>query len=126
MSDVEFETWYRAQHPKLVSALTAIAGDVAVAAESVDEACARAYERWGPVSAMASPAGWTFRTALNVLRRRHRRSDLSTREIAEVMGIATGTVGSTLHAARRNLARALALSTMAADATPAEEETSHA
>jgi RNA polymerase sigma-70 factor (ECF subfamily) len=68
-----FDAWYGAEHPRLVSAITVAAGDVSVAVEAVDEAFARAYARWDRVSAMGSPAGWTYRTALNVLRRRQRR-----------------------------------------------------
>src|SRR4051812_9944040 len=145
-----FEAWYRAEHPRLVSALALAAGNVAVAAEVTDEAFARAYERWPRVSVMASPSGWVYRVALNALRRRQRRAslearllrrtatsdvsarpadwsaevwdavarlpqrertalamryvaDLPTDAIATAMGIAPGTVGSTLHAARAHL-----------------------
>lgn len=178
MSEVEFEGWYRAQHPKLVSALAIIAGDAGVAAEVVDEAFTRAYERWGRLRVMESPSGWAFRTALNVLRRRQRRAtlearlhvrwfaggasdhtvpsppadwsvevwdamrrlpvrertalalryvaDLTTSEIADAMGVAPGTVGSTLHAARRNLAHLLDPSTGMTHPQTIDEETSHA
>ena len=74
MDDAGFAQWYRAEHPRLVAALTVVARDVTIAAEVVDEACVRACERWPRVRAMQSPVGWTFRTALNVLRRRHRRA----------------------------------------------------
>jgi Sigma-70 region 2 len=40
------------------------------------EAFARALERWERVGSMASPGGWTYRVALNVLRRRLRRGAL--------------------------------------------------
>jgi DNA-directed RNA polymerase specialized sigma24 family protein len=158
MDVVDFATWYRREHPRLASTLVIVAGDAGLAADAADEAFARAYERWGRVGLMASPGGWTYRTALNVLRRRRRRerleatllrrhptgprsggllappsdwspevwdalrslprrertavalryvADLSTDQIAEAMGVAPGTVGSTLHAARRHLAAAL-------------------
>jgi RNA polymerase sigma-70 factor (ECF subfamily) len=149
----DFDEWYRATHPRLVSAMTFITADVSVATEVVDEAFVRAYERWSRVGAMDAPAGWTYRTALNAFRRRQRRASLeerllrrhagstrtdvgpppdwspetwdavgrlperqrtaialryvaglTTSEIAEVMGVAEGTVGSTLHAARGALA----------------------
>jgi RNA polymerase sigma-70 factor (ECF subfamily) len=148
----DFDEWYRATHPRLVSAMTFITADVSVATEVVDEAFVRAYERWSRVGAMDAPAGWTYRTALNAFRRRQRRAsleerllrrhagstrtdvgpppdwspetwdavgrlperqriavalryvaDLTTVEMAEAMGTAEGTVGSTLHAARRTL-----------------------
>jgi RNA polymerase sigma factor (sigma-70 family) len=150
-----FERWYVGGHPRLIAALTVVAGDTCLAAEVVDEAFARAYERWPRVGGMTSPDGWTYRTALNVLRRRQRRvrlehqlhlrrgpsdaralppdwslevwdallrlprrertavalryvADLSTEDIAAAMRIAPGTVGATLHSARRRLAAALA------------------
>jgi RNA polymerase sigma-70 factor (ECF subfamily) len=153
MDDGGFDAWYRAEHPSVLAALTVAAGDVDRASDAVDEAFARAYERWDRVGEMDSPAGWTYRTALNVLRRRGRRAalearllrrtpledngapadwspevwaalrqlpprervamalryvaDLTTDEIATAMRVAPGTVGSTLHAARRRLAIAL-------------------
>lgn len=151
--DVEgFDHWYRQLHPVLLSSLSVVAGDPDEAREATDEAFARAFERWPRVKDMASPAGWVFRTALNVVKRRARRqslerrllgrvapevesplgwsvevldavralpereriaislryvADLSTTQMAEVMGIAPGTVGSTLSAGRRRMAIAL-------------------
>jgi RNA polymerase sigma-70 factor, ECF subfamily len=152
----DFERWYTGEHPRLIAALTVMAGDGSLAAEVVDEAFARAYERWSRVGRMESPEGWTYRTAINTLRRRQRRrhlehqlhlrraatstfvappsdwspevwdavrrlppreraavalryvADLSTDAIAAAMGIAPGTVGATLHSARRRLAATLA------------------
>jgi RNA polymerase sigma-70 factor (ECF subfamily) len=155
MEPLAFEGWYRSEHPKLLRALVVISGSQDEAAEVVDEAFARAYERWNRVARMDSPAGWTYRTALNLVRRRGRRSsmeqvlhrrsaagaprqaapadwspevwdavralslrertavalryvaDLSLTDIATSMDIAPGTVGSTLHGARRHLAELL-------------------
>jgi RNA polymerase sigma-70 factor, ECF subfamily len=151
--DVEgFDRWYLQLHPVLLASLLVVAGDPDEAREATDEAFARAFERWPRVRDMESPAGWVFRTALNVVKRRARRqslerrllgrvapeveaplgwsveildavralperervaitlryvADLSTAQIAEVMGIAPGTVGSTLFAGRRRMAMAL-------------------
>lgn len=119
-----------------------------------DEAFARAYAQWSRVARMDSPGGWTYRTAFNVMRRRHRRArlesmllrshrigsetvtsgpggdwspevwdalrrlprrertavalryvtDLPTDQVAQIMGVAPGTIGSTLHSARKRLA----------------------
>ena len=79
VDEIGFEPWYVREHPKLVSALTVVAGNPAVAAEAADEAFAARYERWGRVGVMASPGGWTYRTALNVVRRRWRRAALEAR-----------------------------------------------
>ena len=72
----EFETWYRREHPRLVTSLLLVAGDIHLAQEAADEAFARALARWDRVGAMDSPNGWTYRVALNVLRRRGRRAAL--------------------------------------------------
>lgn len=77
-----FETWYLANHARLVAGLLLISGDRDRTEEAVDEACARAYERWGRVGRMDSPAGWTYRVALNVLRRSHRRAAVERRLLA--------------------------------------------
>ena len=76
---LEFEDWYRSEHPRLLGSFAWITGDLDVAREVVDEACARALERWGRVGRMASPGGWTHQVALNVLRRRERRAALEVR-----------------------------------------------
>ena len=74
-----FETWYLREHPKVVAALTWVAGDPDLAAEATDEAFARAYASWHRVARMTSPGGWVYRVALNVVRRRMRRAVLEQR-----------------------------------------------
>ena len=72
--ETDFETWYRAEHPRLLASLAVVAQDVDVAREATAEAFARARERWDRVATMSSPGGWTYRVALNLLRRRGRRA----------------------------------------------------
>lgn len=74
-----FEAWYRQLHPRLVTTLIAVLGDVDVAREAADEAFARAFERWSRVSAMESVDGWVYRVAYNVARRHWRRRSLEHR-----------------------------------------------
>lgn len=74
-----FEEWYRAEHPRLIGALFVLSGDADVARDATDEAFARALARWPEVGAMASPGAWTYRVALNVLRRTLRRRQLEAR-----------------------------------------------
>ena len=152
--ETDFETWYRAEHPKLLAAMAVVAQDVEVAREVTAEAFARALERWDRVAGMASPGGWTYRVALNLLRRRARRAAVERRlllrmtpapssasvpvpaievweavtalpprmrtavalrylggltesEVADAMGVSSGTVASTLHDARHRLATLL-------------------
>lgn len=74
--DADFAAWYQREHPRLVTSLLLVAGDIEAAREATDEAFARAYAHWSSVSLMASRQGWTYRVALNVLRRRGRRARL--------------------------------------------------
>jgi DNA-directed RNA polymerase specialized sigma24 family protein len=146
----DFEGWYRAEHPRLVTLLSAAIGDAEGGREAADEALTRAFERWDQVSVMSSPTGWTYRVGLNAARRSQRRramerrllgrpvvhtvpgptgelwaivadlparqrtavllrhiSQLTEAEIADVMGIARGTVSSTLRAAYQRLGIAI-------------------
>ena len=68
-----FDTWYRVVHPRLLTTLVAMTGDLDVAREATDEALARAYEGWARVSVMESAAGWTYRVGCNLVRRSQRR-----------------------------------------------------
>lgn len=45
-----------------------------LAADALDEAFTRAFERWNHVRRLDSPAGWVWRTSTNVVRRRFRRA----------------------------------------------------
>jgi RNA polymerase sigma-70 factor (ECF subfamily) len=144
-----FEDWYRREHPGLVTALAVTVGDADLAADAVDEALARALERWDRLD---RPTAWTYRVALNVVRRRQRRrtlertllgrhhrpaaplpgpagelwllvADLPPRqreavvlrhighlteaEVADVMGVARGTVSATLRTAHATLRQAI-------------------
>ena len=53
-----------------------VTGDPAEAEDLVQEAMARAYERWDRVGSMEAPAGYVYRVALNLHRRRRRRASL--------------------------------------------------
>jgi RNA polymerase sigma-70 factor (ECF subfamily) len=71
-----FGPWYEAEHARLLAAMTLASGSVDVARDVTAEAFARALERWARVCRMDSPGGWTYRVALNVLRRQQRRERL--------------------------------------------------
>ena len=73
MDVADFEPWYRSEHDRVVNSLFLISGSVDAAREATDEAFARAAARWARVRRMDSPAGWTFRVALNALRSEMRR-----------------------------------------------------
>ncbi len=73
MDDVDFSAWYESEHPRVLGVLCALSGELDVAREATDEAFVRAFARWGRVRKMESPGGWTYRVALNELRRSLRR-----------------------------------------------------
>lgn len=69
-----FEGWYRMEHPRVLALLTVAAGDADLGRDIASEAFVRALERWERVEAMDSPAAWTYRVGVNLLRRRLRRA----------------------------------------------------
>jgi DNA-directed RNA polymerase specialized sigma24 family protein len=75
-----FEDFYRSERESILRTVAFAVGNVDLAAESVDEALARAYERWQEVGAMANRAGWVYRVALNLARNRLRRLGLERRK----------------------------------------------
>lgn len=146
----DFEGFYRTERDRLYRVLAVALRDPDLAAESIDEAFARAYARWDEVRFARSPAGWVYRVAHNwaIDRLRQRRRalrhpferpepvwnpevpdeqltkalndlpvaqrsvvvlrillDWSERDVAEVLGIAEGTVKSRLARALERLRR---------------------
>ena len=71
-----FETWYAAEHDRMVAALVLTSGNLDVATEGVDEAFSRALEHWERVRVMDSPTGWVYRVALNRIHRVARRQNV--------------------------------------------------
>ena len=78
-ANASFEGWYRAEHPRVLAMLTVVAGDAELAREVTAEAFTRALERWDRVGAMDAPSAWTYRVAVNLLRRRLRRAAFEAR-----------------------------------------------
>lgn len=75
-----FEVFYAAHHASVARAVALAFGDLDVARQATDEAFVRALEAWPRVSGMGSPAGWTYKVALNLARRMARR-DSRRREV---------------------------------------------
>jgi RNA polymerase sigma-70 factor (ECF subfamily) len=84
-----FANWYSGCHSRVLAVLTVVSGDADVASEATDEAFARALARWDRVRAMRSPTGWTYRVALNELRRQLRRQGRE-RELLQTVGAFEG------------------------------------
>lgn len=68
-----------ANHGRVFTSLLLATGDFDTARDATDEAFTRAVGSWDRVRAMESPTGWTYRVALNVVRRVHRRRSLEQR-----------------------------------------------
>jgi RNA polymerase sigma-70 factor (ECF subfamily) len=60
-----FEVFYREQRGPIGRALAMTLRDAALASEAVDEAMARAYQRWSRVQTLDNPSGWVYRVGLN-------------------------------------------------------------
>lgn len=102
---VRFEDFFRAEYPSLVRMLLALTGDRSEAEELAQEAMARTFEQWSRVQRFDSPAGYTYRTALNLNRKRLRH--LATRARKAVL-LRPREEGSTPAETRGALSMALA------------------
>lgn len=75
MTAVFEDVWGR-ERDRLIRAVALAVGDPDLAADAVDEAFARAFQRWRHVGTLDQPAGWVYRVAINwsrsSLRRRRR------------------------------------------------------
>ncbi len=69
---VGFSEFFAREHIRLGRAIYLLTGNGEEAEELVQEALARAYERWDRVSRMDEPAGYVYRIAANLLRRKRR------------------------------------------------------
>ena len=77
-----FHDFYVGSRDRVGRALAVTLGDADLAAYSVDEAMARAYQRWSSVSRMDNPSGWVYRVGLNLARSRIRRLTRRRRVVA--------------------------------------------
>ena len=60
-----FDEFYRTSRLPIARALSLTLRDPELAGEAIDEAMARAYQRWERVGRLDNPAGWVYRVALN-------------------------------------------------------------
>ncbi len=87
--DTGFAAWYEQEAGRLTATVAGVVGDRGRAEEATAEAFARAYARWGRVSAMDSPEGWVVRVAINQVRGRFRRLAVERRHAPAVAGPAS-------------------------------------
>src|ERR687896_458571 len=74
-----FEDFFELHYVRLFRALWLIARDSSEAEDVMQEAFLRLWERWDRVSAMEDPAGYLYRTAMNLFRSRRRRALVAVR-----------------------------------------------
>jgi RNA polymerase sigma-70 factor, ECF subfamily len=72
-SGPDFREFFEAEYRRLAKAMFLVTGDRSEADELAQEALVRVFERWEKVRGMDSPAGYLYRTALNLNRSRLRR-----------------------------------------------------
>jgi len=60
-----FAAFWRAERDRLYRALHLTVGDADLAADAVDEAMARAWQRWDRIGEYERPEAWVFRVAYN-------------------------------------------------------------
>jgi len=101
---LDFESFFRAEYRSLCQALVLLVGDAFEAEEIAQETMTRVLERWDRVGAMDSPAGYAYRTALNLQRKRIRRLTVrAKRRFASVPVADIGAAASDRHDVRRAL-----------------------
>lgn len=69
-----FDEFYLGTRANLLRQLTMMTGDPEQAADVLQEAYSRAWQRWGRVSTLADPMGWVRTVAWRVAISQHRRS----------------------------------------------------
>jgi RNA polymerase sigma-70 factor (ECF subfamily) len=62
----EFEELYRHAYPRVVAQVTLLTGSRAAAEDAVQEAFARAWNRWGRLAGYDQPQAWVRRVAMNL------------------------------------------------------------
>ncbi len=75
-STLDFEAFFASEHGGLFSALCLITRNRHEAEDIMQESFTRVWERWDRVVPMSDPAGYLYRTAMNVFRNRYRRAKL--------------------------------------------------
>jgi RNA polymerase sigma-70 factor, ECF subfamily len=74
---IDFEDLVHAEHAGLYGALCLIIRDRGEAEDVMQEAFLKVWERWDRVQEMEHPAGYLYRTALNLHRKRRRRASVA-------------------------------------------------
>ena len=83
-----FEAFYQAEAQTLFRRLWLVTGNRAEAEELMQDAFLIVWQRWDRVTGMDDPVGYLYRTAMNLFRKRYRRTMLAVRR---TVGLAPST-----------------------------------
>jgi RNA polymerase sigma-70 factor, ECF subfamily len=78
---LSFEDLFISESRRLFGALYLITGDPSEAEDIGQEAFVRVLERWDRVASMVDPAGYLYRTAINVFTSRYRRARVAAKRL---------------------------------------------
>src|ERR687897_3814622 len=81
---VDFSTFFAEEHRGLYKALYFVTGNRADAAELMQDAFLRLWERWDQIDRIDDPRSYLFRVALNGFRMRTRAAVRATRRLVPV------------------------------------------
>lgn len=87
---IGFETFFRAEHPRLVAIGLALTGDREAARDLAAEALSRAHRSW---SSLDNPSAWVRRVITNLAADRGRRLGRERRALSRVAAQSTSLVG---------------------------------
>jgi RNA polymerase sigma factor (sigma-70 family) len=83
----DFRSFFERERDGLFGALVLITGNRHEAEEIAQDAFLALWERWGRVRSLEDPTGYLYRTAMNLFRKRWRRTALALRK---TVGLAQG------------------------------------
>jgi RNA polymerase sigma-70 factor (ECF subfamily) len=76
-----FEDFFERHRRELFGAMSLVTGNRTEAEEITQDAFLKVWERWERVATLDDPAGYLFRTAMNLFRSRRRRLSVAARKV---------------------------------------------
>ena len=81
-TESSFEDFFERYHRRLFAGLCLVTGSRDEAEDVMQEAFLQVWQRWDRICRMDQPAGYLFRTAMNLTRKRGRRAALALKRAA--------------------------------------------
>ena len=86
VNEGDFDEFYLASRPRLLRQLTVMTGNAELAADVLQEAHARAWQRWRRVSRLDNPEAWVRTVAWRIAVSQHRRSLVAADKVRRLFG----------------------------------------